>query len=382
MSGKDTVVARYGEIGTKSDKVRSDMVMVLRQRVQDRLEYEDIEYEKVSSSESRIVCRGIENPQEAAEKISQIPGVATVSPVFITDPELDKMTDLAEEIVLGRTFGVDASTAGQHSFDSQDVERELGSALERSSDSAVDLDNPETLVEVDVRPDEAYVFSERFEGPQGFPVGTGEELAALISGGIDSPVAAYRAMCRGSKITPVYFYNRPIAAEDHLLRFKAVVRELKKFNPSRTWRIHVVDMGEVNERLLAEIDRGRMLVHRRIMFRVAEKIKQQQNLSGIVTGESIAQKSSQTASNLEITSKAVETSIFRPLLTENKYDIVSQARDIGTFENSKIESACNSLSPENPATKIDEEEIQSLEDSVDVERLVDKALEKTETEVL
>lgn len=373
-------MVRYGELGTKSDKVRSDMTMVLRQRIQDRLAYENLEFETVSTSPGRIVCRKVQQPGKAAKKLSELPGVASTSPAYNAETSIESVKDCAEDIEVGESFGVDASTAGEHGFDSQDVERELGSFIQDRQSAEVDLDGPETLVEVDIRFEEAFVFTKRFSGPQGFPAGTGDGLVALVSGGIDSPIAAYRAMVKGSRITPVYFYNKPVSAEDHLMRFKECIRELRRFNPSKTWEVYVVDMEEVNRKLMEEIDRGRMLIHRRIMFRVAEKIKNDENLSGIVTGESMSQKSSQTASNLELTSKAVESEVFRPLLSESKYEITSEAREIGTFKYSKINSACKSLAPENPATRMSEEEIHKLEEKVDAERLAEEAYQSAKKE--
>ena len=376
----DTVVVRYSELGTKTGKVKSDMKMVLRQRIQDRLEYEEIDFGKVSKSTGRIICRGLEDAEETAEILSHIPGVASTSPAETVEPEMEDIIENGSALEVGDTFGIDANTAGKHSFNSQDIERKLGAEIEEVQETSVDLDNPETLLEVDLRPGEAFIFTERFEGPNGFPVGTGDSVATLISGGIDSPVAAYRTMCRGSKITPIYFYNKPVAAEDHLLRFNSVVKTLKKYNPSKDWKVYIVDMEEVNRKLMDEIDRGRMLIHRRIMFKVAQHIKEQENLSGIVTGESIAQKSSQTVSNLETTSKAVDSNIFRPLLTEDKHDITSEARKIGTFQDSSIKSACTSLSPENPATRIEEKQLEDLEQKINVEKLVEKAREKIRVE--
>ena len=376
----ETVVIRYGELGTKSDKVRSDMTSILRQRVQDRLKFEGEEFEKVSTVPGRIICRDVRNPESVADIVSEIPGVASASPVISTESSIEAMKEASERLEVGESFGIDANTAGEHSFDSQDIERELGSYVKEKRDLRVDLDEPETVVEVDARFEETFIFTERFEGPQGFPEGAGDDLAALISGGIDSPVAAYETMKKGSKITPIYFYNKPLAAEDHLIRFKSVIKKLKRFNPSRDWKFFIVDMEEVNKQLMDQVEKGRMLIHRRIMFRVAEKIAEQENLSGIVTGESLAQKSSQTASNLDLTSRSVDKNILRPLLTEDKHSITSKARELGTFEDSTIESACNTLAPQNPATRMDNQELQEKEERIDIDSLVQKAVNSMKTE--
>lgn len=373
----ECVLVRHGEIATKSAKVRSDMVKVLRQRVEDRLDFEDITYESVQIKPGRIICRGVEDSKPAARVISELPGVASSSPVYATENSLESIKNISGEIEVGTTFGIDANTSGQTNLDSNEVERELGDYFCESTDATVDLDNPETWVRIDVRSEEAFVFDQVFKGPQGFPAGTGSKVAALISGGIDSPVAAYEMMKKGEDIIPVYFYNKPIAAEDHLIRFKSVVRKLKRFNPSKNWDMYIVDMEEVNKTLLDKVNKGRMILHREIMFKVAEEILSD-DISGIATGESLAQKSSQTARNLEKTSSAVETTIFRPLLTRDKYGITEQAREIGTFEEAKIDSACRSLSPTSPATRISEEHLENIEKKVEIDKLVEKAVDSSE----
>jgi len=375
----DHVLVRYGGLGTKSSKVSSDMKKVLRQRIEDRLSYEDFEFDTVSTVSSRIICTEVAKASEAAKSISELPGVASSSPVRKTTPNLNSVKEALEDLNIGKTFGIDANSV-KDDLGSQKLEKDLGSYVMSLGNYEVDLDNPDTLISVDLRRETAYVYTQEFEGPHGFPVGTGDSFAALISGGIDSPVAAYEAMKRGSNVVPIYFYNKPIAAEDHLIRFLEVVKKLKRINPSKDWEAYIVDMEKVNEELIRNVDSGRMLVHRRIMFRVAEEIANEINLSGIVTGESLGQKSSQTGSNLEITSKAVQKSVLRPLLTENKHDIVEKARELETFEEAKVDSACQTMAPESPATKISEREIKILEDRINVEKLVERAVNKVDIE--
>jgi thiamine biosynthesis protein ThiI len=372
----DRVLIRYGDIGTKSEPVRGNMVSTLRQRVQDRLEYEDLKFEKVMHERGRIIVF-TENAKEAAEIVSELPGVSSSSPAKVSDPDLEGIKKASEIFEVGDTFGVAANRSGKHDFDSQDVQIELGSFTEDRTGAEVDLDNPETLLEVDLRDDEAYVFTERIEGPDGLPVGVSKSLGALISGGIDSPVAAYEMMTRGCDVTPIYFYNKPIAAEDHLIRFISVLKKLKRFHPSKKWEFYVVDMEEVNQELM-KLGRGRMLVHRKIMFRVSEKIAEKEGLPGMVTGEAIGQKSSQTPSNLELTTSAVQKPVFRPLLSSDKSRIVEKAREIDTYEEASIDSACSTIAPDNPATSMSEEDLQNLEKIINIDELVEKAINSAE----
>lgn len=374
------VLVRYSSIGTKSRPVRRRMRDILRQRVVDRLEYEGIEYEKVSAGHGRIIVETSE-AVNAAKNISELPGIASASPATKTDADLESIKGASEKFEYGDTFGVDANRTGKHEFSSQDVKVEVGSHVEEFTGANVDLDNPDTLLEADIREEDAYLFTERFEGPGGLPVGAQESFVALISGGIDSPVAAYQMLKRGADITPVYFYNKPIAAEDHLMRFQLALEKLRRFHPGKRWDYYVVDMEEVNERL-TDVEKGRMVLQRIVMFRTAEMLAENEGLRGIVTGESLGQKSSQTAFNLGVTSSEIDKPIMRPLLTWNKNEIVSRAKELGTFEEAKISSACSTMAPDKPATKVSESNLKDLKQEIDVGELVDLAVDDAEKHVL
>lgn len=371
------LLVRYGEIGSKSYRVKQKMVQTLRQRVADRLKYESIEYGKVSAKNGRIIVRAVDALQ-AAEDIAELPGVATVSPAKECDNTMEAIKKTASGFEVGESFGVETHRSAETEFDSMDVNREVGSHIQKETGAEVELDNPDTWIRVEVREENAYVFTEKLRGPDGFPTGSSGSLAALVSGGIDSPVATYEAMTRGAKIIPIYFYNQPFAAEDHLLRFKQVLRKLQRFNPSKDWHYYRVDMEEVNSELVEEVERGRMLLHRRIMFRVAEEIAQQEGLEGIVTGEAIGQKSSQTVASLSSTSKGLELPVHRPLLTYSKNEIVEKARKIGTYELSEIDSACRSIAPDQPATRMSSEELVEIEERANIDEKIASALENTE----
>ncbi|MFB6180838.1 MAG: tRNA sulfurtransferase, partial [Candidatus Nanohalobium sp.] len=345
---EEVAVIRYGEIGVKSARIEREMVQTLRQRIEDRIDSE-IDYRKVSVQNSRITVYS-SNPDKAAEKIQHMPGVKSVSPAVRTEPTIEELEKASEKFDYGETFGLDVNT-GAVGLSSRKIAEQLGSHVEEFSGSSVDLETPETWLHIDFRQKNAYMYTDKMKGPGGFPAGTQGRYAALISGGIDSPVAAYRIMVRGADITPVYFYNKPIAAEDHFLRFKASVQELKKFNPSKEWEAYRVDMEEVNKELMS-VGKGRMLLHRALMFKVAEKIAEKEGLSGLVTGESMGQKSSQTGQNLEITSSQVSKPVHRPLIGRCKNSVSEEARKIGTFEKASINSACRSLSPQNPSTEM------------------------------
>lgn len=371
----DHVLVRYGEIGTKSNYVRKRMRQVLRQRVEDKLEYEDVNYEQVSEDFDRIIIE-TDQPKKSVENLKNIPGIKTLSPCIKTENHIEKLCQSVEKLEFRETFGVRCNTRNTD-ISSQEVERKLGSHISERFNLEVDLDNPDTWVRVELKTDEAFVFSEKIEGPDGFPVGTQSKMAALISGGIDSPVAAYQMMSRGVDIIPIYFYNKPYSAEDHLLRFESVVNELETFHLSKQWHYYIVDMEHVN-RKLEELGKGRMVLHRAVMFRIAEKIAEKEDLKGIITGESLGQKSTQTAENLKVTTSEIDFPVYRPLLDWDKNSITQRSRKLGFFELSSIDSACSTISPDNPSTSIQKEEFNRLKDEIDFDQIISVVEENIE----
>jgi thiamine biosynthesis protein ThiI len=370
------VLIRYGEIGTKSRGVRRRMLRLLNQRLRERLAFEDVQA-SVRPIHGRLVVETGTEADGVAAALGELPGVVSTSPAIRTEPTTDAIKDATDHLDVGETFGVDANVAGERDFGSDDVNQDIGAYVEKRTGAAVNLDDPATWIEIDVRTEAAYVFTERYEGPGGFPVGSQDSLGALISGGIDSPVAAHAVMTRGADVIPIYFYNKPIAAGDHRLRFEESIDTLRRFHPGKKWYYYCIDMESVNEALMA-VEGGRMILHRIIMFRVAERIAERKGLAGIVTGESLGQKSSQTAANLEATSRAIDCPLYRPLLTDPKESITQRAKVVGTFETATVASACRSLAPDSPAPEIEQESLASLQREVDIDTLVEQALEDTE----
>lgn len=371
----DHVLVRYSEIGTKSRPVAARMRSRLRDRVAERLDYESIDAD-VQAVPGRIHV-STDQATAAARALAELPGVASTSPARCIPVTFDAIADASDDFTVDSPFAVRVNTAGEQPFTSEELEGELGAHVQERTGADVDLEEPATTVEVDVRSEGAFVFTERYPGPGGFPVGSQDPLVALISGGIDSPVAAAEIMTRGSDIEPIYFYNKPFAAGDHLVRFEAALSKLVRLHPAKSWHYHLVDMEPVNQALTA-VGTGRMVLHRRVLFRVAEHIARQTGAVGLATGEAIGQKSSQTAANLALTTAAVELPIHRPLLTATKDDIVQRARALGTYEDAVVDSACQTIAPEHPTPRLGDTKLASLEAEVDVDALVEAAIDRIE----
>jgi len=361
--GAETVLVRYGEIGVKSTRVQARMEERLATNIEAALDTSGLPGE-VEREHTRLYVHTTPGQIEAVtDRVTAVFGVVSASPAVSTEPTLEAICEAlasaAREGYDGGSFAVRARRAGNtdaHPFASTDIEREGGAAIweqaeARGFDPEVDLDEPDTTFFVECRPDRALVFLERRKGPGGLPLGSQEPLVALVSGGIDSPVAAWLAMKRGAPVYPLYVDLGAYGGIDHRMRAVETVARLARFAPNQDMHTRVAPGGEAVEHIVAATETARMPVWRRFIYRVAEGVAADLGAVGIVTGESIGQKSSQTTANLRVASAATTLPVHRPLLSMDKTEIVERARDIGTYEESTMDAGCYRLAPENPATR-------------------------------
>ena len=353
-SPTDAVLVSFGELSTKSSEVRGRMTRRLRDNVAALLADRGVEA-TVERTWARLVVH-TPDPERAARTAADAPGVVWARPSTTrpADPDAvgDALAALARAAPPVDTYAVRARRVGDddHDFSSRDLEREGGRVVGAVTDASVDLEDPDRTYHVEVRDDRAHVAARSVAGPGGLPVGTQAPLVALVSGGYDSPVAAYEAMRRGSPIRPLYVSLGVYGGPDHEARAAATVDRLAGYAPNFDCRLRIVPGGGIAERLVADVGDTRMLSWRRALLRMAEAVVQRTDAVGVVTGEAIGQKSSQTAANLAVTDAAVDAPVHRPLLTRDKDAIVEQARAIDTYEDSSIPVGCERLDPDTPAT--------------------------------
>ncbi len=383
-----TVLVRYGEIGIKSDGSRRRMERQLAENIRAILDDRGLTGSVEQTHTRLYVHTTTEEIESVTDAVTDTFGVVSASPVLRVDPTLAAITDALAESVRahydGSPFAVRARRAGPadaHDFSSTDIEREGGStvaetATEAGFEPSVDLDEPEFTFYVECRDEDAYIFLERRTGFGGLPLGTQEPLVALVSGGIDSPVAAWQAMCRGALVYPLYIDLGPYGGVDHRMRAVETVERLKQYCPNTDCQLRVAPGGDGIEAAMEVTEMYRMLIARRFMFSVAEAVAEQLGAVGIVTGESIGQKSSQTTANLRITSSATDCPIHRPLLTMDKTEISEQAKEIGTYVDSTIDAGCHQFAPDRPATQPPLDRIREAEPS-DISHLAAQAAAST-----
>ena len=388
--GADAALVRHGEIGIKSPQVQHRMESRLRDNVAAILSDRGLD-DPVERRHSRLFVRtDPERVEAVTAAATDAFGVVSASPAASTDPTLpairETLATVAREHCTRGTFAIEARRAGPaeaHPFSSEDIEDAGGRAVCETAERMgvepeVDLDAPDTTLSVECRPDEAFVFLERRAGPGGLPMGTQQPLVALVSGGIDSPVAAWEVMRRGCPVYPLYIDLGAYGGPDHRLRAEATVVDLARYAPNLALSLRVAPGGDAVERLVAEMDSGRMLALRRFMFRIADRVAGELGAVGLVTGEAIGQKSSQTSANIRVTDAVTDLPVHRPLVTVDKSDITERAREIGTLEEATIPVGCHRVAPETPATRASSSTVREAEPD-DIERLAAEAAERAST---
>ncbi|MGH7433801.1 MAG: tRNA uracil 4-sulfurtransferase ThiI, partial [Candidatus Methylomirabilales bacterium] len=281
-----------------------------------------------------------------------------------------------------QTFRVTARRAYKaFPLTSQQLNEALGSFVLGRFPTRVDLKDPALTLFVEILPREAFLYLEKVRGPGGLPVGVAGRVLALISGGIDSPVAAYRMMRRGCLVSFLHFHGAPFLDRRTQEKVREIVRLLTRFQ--YTSRLTLVPFGEVQQEVVVNAPAPyRVLLYRRLMVRIAEHLAGVEGAKALVTGESLGQVASQTLENLTVIEEAVRLPVLRPLIGMDKEEISAQARDIGTYEISiqPDQDCCTLFIPRHPATRATLEEIDRAELTLDIGRLVKMSVERAEHE--
>jgi thiamine biosynthesis protein ThiI len=377
-------LVRYHEVALKRNN-RPYFIGALRRNLAAAVK--DLDLEAVDILQGRLLLRfgAGADPSEIQRRLAGVFGVANFSFVQRTDPDLAKLKSALLSALEGRrfdSFRVETKRADKSfPLTSPEINRDLGAAVKRQSGARVDLSAAELTVAVEILPRDAFFAFDKIPGAGGLPVGVSGKALALLSGGIDSPVAAYRLMQRGLKLSFIHFHSFPYLDRSSQEKARALVKILTRHQSAS--RLHLVPFGEIQRQIIASVVKPlRVVLYRRMMMRIAQALAAKENAAALVTGESLGQVASQTLANLSVIEKAATLPILRPLVGMDKQEIIDQARRIGTFETSTIpdQDCCQLFVPRHPATKASQRDVEDAESALDVEGLTLVGLEKTETE--
>ena len=370
----DSVLIRYHEIALKKGN-RAYFTELLKRNILAAVK--DLGAKEIRSLPARLLLTFKNQvPSETiSQRISAVFGVANFSIVERTAKDMEALRSGILDALDGLrfdSFRVETQR-GDKTFPltSPEINRQLGAAVKEKSGARVDLTHPEFTVTVEVLPHDAFFGFDKIAGAGGLPVGASGRVVSLISGGFDSPVAAYRMMQRGCRLIFVHFHGAPYQDKTSQEKVRDLVQTLTRHQFQS--RLYIVPFGEIQRQIVASVARPlRVVLYRRLMIRIAEVIARNEKAKALVTGESLGQVASQTLDNIAVIQQAALLPILRPLVGMDKQEIIDQARRIGTFEISSIpdQDCCQLFVPKHPATKAQFREVEDAETSFDVKELV------------
>ena len=372
--GMDSVLVRYHEIALKKGN-RAYFTELLKRNLLAAVK--DLGAKEIRSLPARLLLT-FKNDVPAAtliERMGTVFGVANFSIVERTARDIDALRGRILDSLNGgrfQSFRIETQR-GDKTFPltSPEINRQLGAAVKEKSGARVDLENAEFTVTVEILPRDAFFGFNKIAGAGGLPVGASGRVAALISGGFDSPVAAYRMMQRGCRIIFVHFHSVPYQDKTSQEKVRQLVQLLTRHQ--FTSRLYMVPFGEIQRQIVAAVARPlRVVLYRRMMLRIAEAIARQEKAKALITGESLGQVASQTLDNMAVIQQATRLPILRPLVGMDKQEIIDQARRIGTFEVSSVpdQDCCQLFVPKHPATKARFIDVEEDETKLDVKDLL------------
>ena len=372
-----SVIVHYQEIGLKG---RNRPWFVERLVTNVRSAMAGIDGVKVRALMGRIELQHASDDgwPEVRERLSRVPGVANFLRAVPAACDFDAIVEtalgqLAE--VEADSFRVTARRADKRfPLTSPQIERELGGRIKAARGWRVDLDRPALTVRVEVLGDRAFCCLHKEPGAGGLPSGTSGRVACLLSGGIDSPVAAWRMIKRGCRVRFIHFHSYPIlsrTSQDKVAELAALLTRHQLES-----RLYVVAFGEIQRQVVLAVPPPlRVVVYRRLMLRIAERIARASGSAALVTGEAVGQVASQTLDNMAVIDAASALPVLRPLVGMDKEEIVNEARRLGTYEISIIpdEDCCTLFTPKHPATRTTARQLDEAEAALPVDTLVAEA---------
>ncbi|AGC68330.1 tRNA sulfurtransferase ThiI [Thermoclostridium stercorarium subsp. stercorarium DSM 8532] len=344
----------------------------------------------VTRSQSRIYVEPETDDypvDEAIKRLTKVFGIASVSPVYKIESDINAIYDKAVELSRKirsesgyKTFKVETKRADKKfPLSSMEVSREAGAAILRNVRGLkVDVNNPDFVVHIEIR-DNTYIYSEIIPGVKGLPVGSSGKATLLISGGIDSPVAGWMMAKRGVKIEGVHFFSYPYTSEKSKEKVIRLCKILSEYNLGM--RLYIVPFTDIQLAINQNCPHEYLtIIMRRFMMRIAEKIAVKNGSLALVTGEAVGQVASQTPESILVTNSAVTLPVYRPCIGMDKSEVVDIARKIGTFETSILpyEDCCTVFVARHPVTKPKLEKTIEYESVLNADELIQKALEGTE----
>ena len=378
----DLIIARYGEVGLKSNRVRRRFENRLINNIRASIDAEV----KVYQARIFIFPKDFD---DALEKLERIFGIVSYSPAISTKATFEDIEEslssyaekLHDEGLLDENtrFAINCRRVGTHEFSSQEMAAFAGAVIVRKYSSPVDLTNPELTIYLEVRDNDAYIFHEKIPGPGGLPLGTQGKVVALVSSGIDSPVASYLMMKRGCQVIALYCDNDPYTSSEALQNFNDLIDQLNLYASGAPIKRRVVKYGDYLSTCKAEApEKMTCVLCKSGMYKIAGKLAKELHAEAVIDGSSLGQVASQTLPNILATREDLDVPVLSPLIGLDKVEITRIAEKIGTFEISKRDDGGCKAVPKYPETKADLEFVKQIKEDINQDEALEKAFKTIE----
>ncbi len=369
---QELIMVKYGELTTKKDN-RKQFIKILTQNIERLIEgnYEIIK----DNSRMYIKC---DEAKTISEKLQKIFGIHGISIVYKVNNNFEDVLQKSLSIMdkNGKTFKVITKRADK-SFEisSMDYSRKIGGLILKNSNYKVDVHNPDIVLNIEIRKEGTYIYTDQLKGAGGYPVGVQGKGLLMLSGGIDSPVAGYLAMKRGVNVECIYFDSPPHTSEEAKNKVKKLAKIINEY--SGLVKLYIVPFTKIQEEIYKNCPDNYMItIMRRMMYRITEKYAKKINAKIIINGESIGQVASQTLDSIACINEVTNMPVIRPVATYDKLEIIDIAKRINTYETSILpyEDCCTIFVPKHPVIKPDIVKAKEYEKAFDYEKLIEESI--------
>ncbi len=382
------ILLRFGDLMLKGRNIGS-FLRRIKDHVREKMKDLDVEVE--SQHDRMFIGYRQEDERNVLNRLSRIPGLMSYSIVYVTEPDFEKIIELAREVIDleieqdGVRFKIETKRADKTlPLNSQEITLKLAGPILAGAKRrvVVDVRDPEEILHIEIRKEHAYLYLKTIPGLGGYPVGILGKGLVMTSSGIDSPVAAFFAMKQGIEVELFHFESTPMTPIESVQKVVDVAKVLRLYAPRETIRLHLVPFRDIHNAILEYVPSPYTItIMRRMMYRLAERYVKKNRLLTIITGESVGQVASQTLQSLKAIEVVTSFPIIRPLVTMDKTEIIKVARTIGTFDISTrpFEDCCSIYVPKQPATKPMHIYALRYEELFDYETLLEDSLKHVRT---
>lgn len=383
MGYMDYIICHYHEIGLKGknrkffeEKLVENIKRVMPER----------SFEFVRRISGRILIKltkeGSQNCPEIEKSLKNVFGIAYFAFAVSSEQKIEIIKKKALSFLKDKkfkTFRISAKRSGKEfSLTSQQINEKVGEYIVKNLKKKVKLEKPDLNCFIEIVEKYAFLYVEKIRGQGGLPLGVGGKVVVLLSGGIDSPVAAFQIMRRGVRIIFLHFHAYPYTNKASIEKVEKIIKVLDEYQNNS--KLYLVPFSDIQKEILLKTpEKFRVILYRRFMLRIAQNIAEKEKALALVTGDSIGQVASQTLENIKVIEEVIDWPVLRPLIGEDKEEIIKKAKKIGTFDISILpyQDCCGIFLPKHPATRAQLAEVITAEKKLNIQKLVKKAIKNS-----